>query len=141
MFIQIMKKICICWTLFTKLFFWVFLFLLAMVMKIVVPCSTGVRFMMWTLFLMIPMTFFNKGGVPSKSWSVPRTGYSYSDNAQINQYDILEDNTATDVIPRTVPSNHTDDVLRQNIVNSLKQSLKHGMVTHAVPYNLQEDWY
>lgn len=66
------------------------------------------------------------GGVPSKSWSVPRTGYSYSDNAQINQYDILEDNTATDVIPRTVPSNHTDDVLRQNIVNSLKQSLKHG---------------
>jgi hypothetical protein len=73
----------------------------------------------------------------TKTWSVPRQGYSYSDNTALNQVDILGDNNAPDILGDNVknpgslqagfcliPSEiHDPDVHRQNIVNSLKHGV------------------
>ena len=64
-------------------------------------------------------------GIATKTWSVAKTNYSYSDSTQINQCDILENNVVTDAVSQIALSDHSDDVQRQNIVNSMK----YGTVT------------
>ena len=71
------------------------------------------------------------GRTMTKTWSVPRQGYSYSDNPALSQVDILGDNNNTpDILgensdsPSGPSENHDPVVHRQNIVNSLK----HGVV-------------
>ena len=62
----------------------------------------------------------------TKTWSVPRQGYSYSDNIALKQIDILGDNNTPDILSDSVTSpgvpseKHDPDVHRQNVVNSLK---------------------
>ena len=64
-------------------------------------------------------------GIATKTWSVAKTNYSYSESTEINQCDILENNAVTDAVPPIALSDHSDDVQRQNIVNSMK----YGTVT------------
>lgn len=73
-------------------------------------------------------TSTDKAGGPTKTWSVPRTNYTYSDihNTPLNQYDILDDNrTVPDgsISPR-LPSDHSVEVQQRNIVNSLKHDMQ-----------------
>ena len=67
------------------------------------------------------------GRTATKTWSVPRQGYSYSDNTALSQIDVLGGNNTPDIPSDTVASpgvttsdNHDPDVHQQNIVNSLK---------------------
>ena len=66
----------------------------------------------------------------TKTWSVPRQGYSYSDNPALSQVDILGDkNNTPDILGENSDStsvpleNHDPDVHRHNIVNSLKHGI------------------
>lgn len=59
----------------------------------------------------------------TKTWGIPRQGYSYSENTDLNQIDILGGNDTPDILGDNDESplrNYQPDVHRQNIVNSLK---------------------
>ncbi|XP_028415151.1 uncharacterized protein LOC114538195 [Dendronephthya gigantea] len=74
-----------------------------------------------------------RGNHSTKTWSVPRQGYSYSENADLNQIDILGENNTHDLLENSNDSplrNHHPDVHRQNIVNSLKHGTAGPNVTN-----------